>query len=453
MPIIIVLILILGAAIGLITFFVIKNFLAPKKLATLANLIKQGKNAPVIRSAKQIVAKEPRNFEAHYLLGLAYLNENKNELALMEFKTINQIGSFSALCPEPEFREKIASLYRKFNQPEEALKEYLLLIKKNPERADYYYNAGELFEERNRTDKAINYYRKTIELDPRHSNAHYKLGILLYRSKKPVEAKDELEKAIKIKPDNYQAYFYVGRLLKEGHDYVGALHAFEKAQRDPEQKLKSLVERGVCYMSMNNLENAITELERAVKLSQNDSSSETLYAHYFLGLCYEKLRNIDKAIENWEMVYSKKANFRDVAEKLSQYHDLRQDDKIKDYITASMDEFFEICKAVAGKMDLNIRDVNDIPNGCQIIAVEGNSKWRNARKMPKLLRFLRTPDLIPESTVRGMHEDMKKLSVTRGMIFSSSNFSRKAQEFAETRPIDLVDGEKLQGLLKKVDVV
>ncbi len=453
MPLIIILILILGAAIGLITFFVIKNFLAPKKLATLSNLLKQGKANTVIRSAKQIIAKEPRNFEAHYLLGLAYLQEQKDELALMEFKTINQIGNFSEICPEPQFREKIASLYRKFNQPEEALKEFLLLIKKNPNHGDYYYNAGELFEDRNKTDKATNYYRKTIELDPRHSNAHYKLGLLLYRSKKPVEAKDELEKAIKLKQDNYKAYFYVGRLLKEGHDYVGALHAFEKAQRDPEQKMKALVERGLCYMSMNNIENAVTELERAEKLSQNDSASETLYARYFLGLCYEKIRNIDKAIENWEKVYAKKASFRDVAEKLSQYHDLRQDDKIKDYITASMDQFYEICKAVASKMDLAIREVEDIPNGCQIIAVESNSKWRNARKMPKLLRFFRTPDLIPESTVRSLHEDMKKLSVTRGVVFSSSNFSRKAQEFAETRPIDLIDVEKLQGLLKKIDVV
>ncbi len=448
---VILLIIILGGALGLITFFVLKTIIAPKKMATLADMVKQGKTGTVIRSAKQIVAKEPRNFEAHYLLGLAYLAENRDELALMELKTVNQIGSFSALCPETQFREKIAALYQKFNQPEEALKEYLLLIKKDPTNGDLYFKSGTLFEDRNKTDKAINYYRKAIELEPRHKMAHYKLGMLLYRAKKPVEAKDELEKAIKINPDNLKAYFYIGRLLKENHDYIGALHAFEKSQRDPEQKLKSLIERGVCYMSMNNIEHAISELERAIKLPQSEGANEAIYAHYFLGLCYEKIRNIDKAIENWEKVYAKKSNFKDVAEKLSQYQDLRQDDRVKDYLTASMEEFHEICKGVAASLDLSIRDVNDIPNGCQIIAVESSSKWRAARKMPKLLRFLRTPDLIPESTIRSMHEEMKKISVTRGMVFSSSNFSRKAQEFAESRPIDLIDVEKLQQYLKQAE--
>lgn len=449
MSIIIVLILILGTAIGLITFFLVKSIFAPKKMASLAENLKQGKYGPVIRGGKQLIAKDPRNIEAHYLLGSAYLAENKDELALMEFKTVNQIGQFGGFCPERQFREKIASLYKKFNQPEEALKEYLLLLKKDPTDANLYFKVGELFEQRDRTDKAVNYYRKALELEPRNSDAHYKLGLLLYRAKKPVEAKEELEKAVNIKPENYKAYFYIGRLLKENHDYIGALHAFEKAQRDPEQKVKSLIERGVCYMGMKNFENAASELERALKLAQNEVSNETLYARYFLGISYEQVRKIDQAVEQWEYIYSKKSSFKDVAEKLSQYQELRQDDTIKDYLTASIEEFYEICKGVASTLELNIRDVSDIPNGCQIIAVESESKWRNARKMPKLLRFLRVPDIIQESTVRSMHEEMKKLNINRGIIFSSSNFSRKAQEFAETRPIDLYDVQKLQSLLKK----
>ncbi|MEW6102104.1 MAG: tetratricopeptide repeat protein [Candidatus Omnitrophota bacterium] len=452
MPFIIILIVILGIAIGVITFFLIKSIIMPQKVATLSTLLKQGKTASVTRLAKQIIAKEPRNVEAHYLLGQAYLAENKPELALMEFKTVNQIGNFGGICPEKQFRKTIAELYKKFRQPEEALKEYLLLIKLEGDNADYYYKAGELFEERDRPDKAVNYYRKTIELDSRHSMAHYRLGQVLYRAKKPVEAKNELELAIKLQPDNFKAYFYIGRLLKENHDYIGALHAFEKAQRDTEFKVKALVERGACYMSMNSFESAITELERAVKSAENDSSAEILFGRYFLAMCYEKTRNIDKAIENWEFIYSKKSTFKDVAEKLAQYQELRADDKVKDFLTVSMPEFLEICKAVAMNMGLSIREIAEIPNGCQIFAVESDSKWRNIRKMPKLIRFLRVADLIDDSAVRSMHEEMKNLSITRGVIVASSNFSRKAIEFAETRPIDLLNKDKLQGLLKNINL-
>jgi len=222
------------------------------------------------------------------MLGKAYLAENKSELALMEFKMVNQIGVFGPHIPENEFRKTIAQLFVKYNQIEEALKEYLLLIKMEAYQADHYYWAGKLFAERHRSDMAMNYLRKAVELNPRHDKAHYELGLLLYREKKPVEAKAELEAALKLQGDNPQAYYLLGKLQKEAHDYVAALLSFEKAQRDNDLKVKALVERGGCYMSMNAIDKAIPELERAIKAATDESSSETLYARYFLAMCYEK---------------------------------------------------------------------------------------------------------------------------------------------------------------------
>ncbi|ADK81479.1 tetratricopeptide repeat protein [Sediminispirochaeta smaragdinae] len=450
MPLVIALIIILGIGIGLFTFFLVRSIIAPKQVASLENALKQGKPNTVVRIAKQIIAKNPRNAEAHYYLGLAYLAQEKPELALMELKTVNQIGTFGPGLSEVAFRKRIADLFERFNQEEEALKEYLLLIKLEPQSANHYYKAGSLFEARQRSEKALNYYRKAIELDPRHSDAHYSLGYALFRGKKVVEAKIELEEALKHNPNNYKAHFYLGKLLKENHDYVAALLNFEKAQRDPEIKIRALVERGSCYMHMNSFDKAVTELERAIKLSVNDSSQEVLYARYFLALCYEKSRDFEKAIEQWEAIYKKKPSFRDVAEKLSQYQELRTDDRIKDYLTAGPVEFLEICKGIALSMELNIRDVTDIKNGCQIIAVESDSRWRNAKKMPKLLWFLRVPEMITESTVRSILDEMKKMSVTRGVIFTSSNFSRRAAEFSESRPVELIDKDALQNILRKV---
>lgn len=450
MPLIILIIIIIGVAVAVITFFMIKTFIVPKKVANLIQMLKQGKSSTVARMAKQILSKEPKSSEAHYILGQAYLMENKPELALMEFKTVNQIGNFGGLVPEKEFREKIGSLFERYGQPEEALKEYLLLIKLEPNNPEYYYSAGTLFEARDKSEKAANYYRKTLQLDPRHSDAHFKLGELLYRNKKPVEAKKELELAINLNPENYRAYYYLGKLLKDNHDYVSALHALEKAQRDPEFKVKALIERGVSYIGTQSYDSAIAELDRAVKASDNPASNEALYAKYFLAACFEKKRNIDRAMDLWEEIYSQKKNFRDVAEKLSQYQDLRTDDRVKDYLTAPMDDFYEICKSLTGALNLTIRDISDTPNGCQVIAVDADTKMRNQRKIPRLIRYLRVAEMIPESTVRSLHEEMKTMNIPRGVLFSSSNFSRKAAEFAETRPIDLYNKDHLQKLLKKI---
>ncbi|MFW5710329.1 MAG: tetratricopeptide repeat protein [Spirochaetota bacterium] len=453
MPLIIALIIFLGITLGIITFFLVKSIIAPRQVETLFKQLNNGKAAAVTRGAKQILAKNPRNVDAHYLLGQAYLEQDKPELALMELKAVNQIGIFDGYTKEDQFRKKIAALYERFNQPEEALKEYLLLIKLQPNTAENYLKAGELFEQRDKSGKAMNFYRKAISLNDRLAEAHQRLGYILYRSKKPLEARGEFEAAIKNDPSNYQSHFYLGKLQKENHDYVAALLSFEKAQRDQSLKIRSLIERGSCYMNMNNFDKAATELERAIKLSEDPSSKETLYARYFLSLCYEKDRRFDNAIEQWEKIYKRKPGFKDVAEKLSQYQDLRTDDHMKDYLTANPAEFVEICKAVTtGPLGLTIRDTSEIRNGCQIIAVDSDTRWRNAKKLPKLMWFLRVPESLGESTIRSVHEKMRKLNVSRGVIINSSTFSRKAIEYAESRPIDLVGKDELQKHLKGVDL-
>jgi tetratricopeptide (TPR) repeat protein len=450
MPGFLIPILFVGIALLALIIFLAKSLFSPKKIATLTNQVKQGKYSAAIRLAKQIIAKDPRNPEAHYMLGVAYREDGKPELALMEFKTVNQISRFGGACPENVFRADIAQLYARFDQPEEALKEHLLLIKMEPDNSAHYYNAGCLFAERNKTERAAEFLRKAIELDPRNSNAHYELGYILYRTKHPIEAKEELDLAIRYRQDNFKAYYYLGRLLKESHDFVAALVSFEKAQRDPELKIKSLIERGSCYMSLGSLDKAITELERALRLIENESVNESLYARYFLSLCYEKLRRFEEAIEQWEFIYAKKPSFRDVAEKLSQYQDLRTDDRMKDFLTASQEEFSEICKGIVESLGYSMRDIKEIPNGIQVIATEQESKWRNARRMPRLIRLLRVAEVVDLSTVRSIHEEMKKLSIMRSILIASSRFSKSAQDFAETRPVELVDKERLQQQLAKV---
>jgi len=112
----------------------------------------------------------------------------------------------------------------------------------------------------------------------------------------------------------------------------------------------------------------------------------------------------------------------------------------------------EVCKRLTEAMGLTVRDVRTIEGGGEVIAVESTSKWRNARSMPKLIRYLRMADTIDESTVRDAHEEMRKQSITRGLIVTSSTFSRLAQDYAENRPVDLFNKDKLQSLLQQIEM-
>jgi tetratricopeptide (TPR) repeat protein len=324
MTIIIVVIIFLAVGISFLLFYLIRSgILTGKTAAAKGNLDKQ-KNLQAIKSAKAAVEKDPKNAEAHFYLGKALLADGRNEQALREFKSVSRLGVEGKGIPETEFRQTIAKLYVQFKEPEEALKEYLLLIKGQPENAEYHYNAATIFSSRNKGDAAENYFKKAISLNPKDPRYYTDLGTLLYLSKKIREAGSTLEEALKIDPNNLTAQFYMGKVLKDSKEYAASLPYFEKAARDQEFKVRALVETGSCYMSLKMIDKAIMELERAVKISEDEAETDSLYARYFLGMCYEKKQDFSMAVAQWEKLYTLKKNFRDVGEKLVQYQDYRQ---------------------------------------------------------------------------------------------------------------------------------
>lgn len=453
--VVIILSAVLGIGLSVFLFFLIRSTITPKKLTNMDSYLKQGKTAQVIKTCKAVLSKDNRNVESHFYLAKAYLAEGKNELALMEIKSVNKIGDLTSLKNEVEFRQMSADLYRQFGNDDEALKDYILLIKMNPYEADNYYNAGTLFESRKKPGQAVKYYKKALELQPHHSNAHQKLGMIMYNNKRLNEAKKHLDLSIRYDMSNFKTHFYIGRIQKEARDYMAAIESFEKAMRDPDIKLKALIDRGSCFLTLQQFQRAQSELEKAIQYAKKTNQDNTvksqqmLYARYFLSLAYELQRKYDDAISLWEYLYQKNKNFKDVAEKLSQYKELRHDDNIKDFLTSSNNEFTEICKKICLAIKLSSQDIKEIKGGLQILALEGGMKqWRNTKKMPTLIRFIREGNSISEANVRDILDEMKRMNLMKAKIISSNTISREAKAFAESRPVDLIGKDKLLDLLK-----
>ncbi|MCL2792426.1 MAG: tetratricopeptide repeat protein [Spirochaetaceae bacterium] len=420
-------------------------------MVTINNLIKSGKHQSAIKIAKQLLAKDQSNPELHYLLGQAYNLSGKPDLALMEYNKVNKIGQFEGIINEQAFRKAIAALFIQFNQDEEALKEYLLLIKKDPYNSDYQYLVGSLFEKRGNVDNAMSHYQKAIELDKRNDKAHFYLGKLYYSLKKLPQAKSEMEEAVKYNPENSQAIFHIGKINKDSHNFAGAIQAFEKAQKDPELKIKSIIEKGICSMISGKNDVAITEFERIIRLSKEANESEILHARYFLATCFENERKVLDAIEQWEAINAKKPNFKDVPQKLAQYQDIRTEDVMKDFLIEGNDKFLEMCLKIIDIKGYSQQDSKIIKNGCQIVAVDKSAgKWRNIKVQSTLINFFRMTDPVDESHMRTFIEEMKKQNIIKGIVYSASDFNRKALAFIENRPVDIVTKEQIIEELKKI---
>ena len=318
-------IIILTAGIAFLVVFLVKNVIIPRRAAAAISQQNRSKLLRKIRSLKALIEKDPQNVEARYMLGKAYLADKREEQAFREYRSAARMGIIGKNIPEMEFRETLATLYAKFHEEEEALKEYILLIKSHPENADYYFQAGRLFSNRNRPDLAEQYLRRAVMLNPNDELYRFELGHHYFLGKKIKEAGAEFEAALKLSPEDGQILIYLGKVHKEAKEFTLAIPYLEKAARNPEHKLRALVELGSCCMSLRMLDRAVEELERAVACIEKEAEPDSLYARYFLAMCFEKQQEFTKAIAQWDKIYAQKKNFRDVGEKLTQYIEYRQE--------------------------------------------------------------------------------------------------------------------------------
>ena len=273
----IIIIAIFAVVIISLLLIIIKNFVTPKKIDAIPRLIKQGKTQNAIKFAKQLLAKDPKNYVAHYYLGKAYIKENRTELAVIEYRNVNDNALFGEGINELSFRSEYSQLLLKYNQQNEALKNFLLLTKLDPTNAENFYQVGRIYEQQNRYDLALGFMQKCAMIDKKHAKAHAEIGLMLYRTKQFNEAKKEIDIALKLSPETYSSYYYLGKILKEAKDLQGAIKAFEKAQRDPEVKQKAIIEHGSCYMLAGRNDNALVDFQRAIELDKDDSHQETLF--------------------------------------------------------------------------------------------------------------------------------------------------------------------------------
>ena len=447
----IIIIIILVVVVVFLAVLIFKTVLSPKKIEAVPRLIKQGKTQNAIKIAKQLIAKDQKNYLAHYYLGKAYIKENRTELAVIEYKNVNDNALFGEGINELTFRSEYSQLLLKYNQQNEALKNFLLLTKLDPRNAENFYQVGRIYEQQNRYDLALGFMQKCAIIDKKHAKAHAEIGLMLYRTKQFNEAKKEIDMAIRLSPETYTSYYYLGKILKDAKDLQGAIKAFEKAQRDPELKQKAIIEHGSCYMIAGRTDNALVDFQRAIELDKDNSQQETLYARYFLAACYEKSRKIDKAIEQWEAIYKRNKTFRDVSAKLSEYKDLQANDYLKDYLTCSNEEFPYICKnAVIKGLGLQVLTCDQKKWGCQITGVnKSDESWMAVRKQVVFIRFYRDPEPVEEQQIHESLDEMKSLNSVKSFLFSSSGFNTAAKRFAENRPVELIEKQKLEALLSK----
>jgi len=435
---------------GLIIYYVLNTIVFPKKIDEIATMIEAGQTKLAIKKLTEIIEKDDRNPHAHFLMAEAYAKEGNSQYAIVEYRQVLKLGRYDDMISEIYVRSTLARMFIEKKAIEEARKEYLILTKIDPANYAHYYELGQIFFNSNQLDKAVGFFKKSIANNSKHEMSYYFLGQTYYRNGAYADAKQMLINTIKFNPANYKAHYFLGLVLRQQGDYEWAIKEFETAQKSDDLKVKSFLAKGSCHLERGQYPKAATEFERGLKFARSGSETE-LNLRYFLAECQEKMRDIHAAIHNWEKIVEVNKNFRDVQEKLKGFSEFRQDDRIKDFLIAGLSQFEHMCRKMITALGYTITDVDIISDTeIEMIATEIEGKWRNARQSNRIIRIIRTTETIQDSVLRKLYQTMKPRNATRIMIITTGEYSAKALEFANTRPIETLTKADLVEMLKKI---
>ncbi len=438
--------------VGLGVFYLMKALVVPHQLDSIKALMESNRYEEAIEALNSFIKNDERNPLAHLYLAEAYFYSNNMEMAMVEYRQVLAMGKFNKTATEKVIHKRLAEIFTQFGQLEEAQKEYVMLSRQDPSNYEHVYQIGKLFYDRGMKEQSLAYLDKVLKLSRNHAPTHFLIGKIFYEMNRPNEALTSFTNALQLDNKNSEAHYYLGMILKAMGNFGKALQSFDESEkvRDTQLKVKSIYQKGICKKEMGELESAIADFERALKYAATETNT-SIAVRYSLGNAYESQRRLLEAVEQWEKVAHMRPNYQEVQVKLSQYEDLRIDDKLKDLLTATPTTFEFICQKLVDAMGYEaVESKLDGDDHVQIIAVERSQKWRNVRGGKVMIVISRANDDVHEDEIARMVERIKAIHGIRVVVVTTGKFTPQAIRYSENRPVDLYDRQKLSAVMKNI---
>lgn len=238
----------------------------------------------------QVLARQPKHFNALHLLGVI-ASQSKNPTLAVELigKAIeinaNQAAAYS----------NRGNALQELRRWDEALASYDRAIAINPVDADAFYNRGNALQRLERWDEALVSYDKAIAINPCYADAFNNRGNALQTLERLDEALVSFDTAIAINPNYADAFYNRGNALKERKRLNEALVSFDQAIAINPEYAEAFTNRGNALQELKRWDEALASYDRAIAISPD-------YAEAFTnrGNALQELRRWDQALVSYD---------------------------------------------------------------------------------------------------------------------------------------------------------
>ncbi len=257
----------------------------PELVATLESLFAKGlalhQKGDFARAKsfyQQVIARDPKHFDALHLSGVIAMQtgENAEAVALISKALAINPGDPSY---GPAFNNR-GIAYRTLFRNEAAIDNFdkaLELGSADPAvLADINYNRANALKDLRRPQAAIAGYDRVIAHQPQHGEAFYYRGLLQLEIGRIDPAIASLRRAADISPKNYKAHAALGMAFAAAHRYGGAVEAFRKAVELNPADTASHNNLGISLRAVTKREESLLCFEESLK---HDTTNPDTYVN------------------------------------------------------------------------------------------------------------------------------------------------------------------------------
>ncbi len=248
---------------------------------------------------REIIATDPDQFDALYLLALAQARLGKLDAAL---------GSYDRLLNvRPDFAEahlNRGNVLEALDRHADAIASYDGAIALRPDFARALHRRGGALQQLNRHDEALASYDRAIHLRPDFTVAHFDRGNALLALKRHDEALNSYDCALVQRPDFAKAHSNRGNALHALNRHNEALASFDRALALSPDLAEAHYNRGSVLLALNRHDEALDSFDRALAVSPNFAEALSNRAN-----ALQKLKRFADAVAGYDRALAARPDF------------------------------------------------------------------------------------------------------------------------------------------------
>ncbi|MBQ3923374.1 MAG: restriction endonuclease [Spirochaetales bacterium] len=407
-----------------------------------------------IAQIKKLLNQNPEAFESREQLGDCFINVGNNQSALTEYMTV--LDRKPGMTPQDKIRimNKVGNTYILLGNYSEARKYCRLVRQIDPKDLNATVNLALTILKTEDPLKGLMLLKKLHQQNPTDARIAKYMGIANYLNKNYSAAVSCFTFSDKITPLDAESLFYTGVSLLM-IDSPQAQHYLTQAASDKTYGVESHYFLGKFFRNKNDFKQSNHHLGAAAA-NPNIKSALYLDAYYTMGLNYSEMKDIPNAVRCWQTVAAKKADYKDVAQKLQVMSSRNSSDNMKIFIAGTPTQFADLCQRFAKFYAVTNTSLNDAQfnverayNGDAGYFVTGECQSDDGKESYIFL-FIRETGTVGDVYVRSVYKLMKDSKIDKAVCVTCGTFSDVAKDFVSARMIVLLDNDDSNSIMQKI---